>query len=106
MNMMKRLFAFSLVIFLTSLGQTAIAAHQPDSLSQKTLSGAVVSVDSGKVVIKDSAGSEVVLVVNDSTKLTKGGKDITLADVKPGVKVTAEAAETEGKLVAQSIQVE
>lgn len=111
MNVMKRLFAFSLVLFMVPLGQVVITAHQLDSLAQdsaKTVSGEVVSVDSDKkeVVIKDSAGSEVRLVVNESTKFTKGSETISLADLKPGVKVTCEAAESEGKWVAKSIKVE
>ena len=108
MNMIKRLFAFFLVLFVVSLGQAVITAHQPDlSVEDKTVSGEVVSVDAAKneVVIKDSAGSEVRLVVNDSTKFTKGDKTISLADVKAGEKVTCEVAESEGKWVAKSIQV-
>jgi hypothetical protein len=108
MKMIKRLFAFFLVLFAVSLGQAAITAHQPDfSGEDKMVSGAVASVDAAKneVVIKDSAGAEVHLVVNDSTKLTKGDETISLADLKPGVKVTCEAAESEGKWVAKSIQV-
>jgi Cu/Ag efflux protein CusF len=108
MNVMKRLFAFFLILFVASLGQAAITAHQPAfSAEDKTVSGEVASVDADKkeVVIKDSAGAEVRLVVNDSTKLTKGDETVSLADLKPGVKVTCEAAESEGKLVAKSIQV-
>lgn len=108
MNMMKRLFAFSLVLSMAFLAQVAISAHQPTSLIPKSVSGEVVAVDASKneMVVKSSTGSEVRLVVNDSTKVTKGGKASTLADVKPGVKVSIAAAEAEGKLVAQSIQVE
>jgi len=108
MNVMKRLFAFSLILFVVSLGQAVITAHQPDLSSEdKTVSGEVASVDADKkeVVIKDSAGAEVRLVINDSTKLTHGDKTLSLADLKPGVKVTCEAAESEGKWVAKSIQV-
>jgi hypothetical protein len=108
MNVMKRLFAFSLILFVVSLGQAVITAHQPDlSAEDKTVSGEVASVDADKkeVVIKDSAGAEVRLVINDSTKLTQGDKTLSLADLKPGVKVTCEAAESEGKWVAKSIQV-
>jgi hypothetical protein len=108
MKMIKRLFAFFLVLFVASLGQAVITAHQPNlSAEDKTVSGEVVSVDAAKneVVVKDNAGSEVRLVVNDSTKLTKGDETVSLADLKPGVKVTCEAAESEGKWVAKSIQV-
>jgi hypothetical protein len=108
MNMMKRLFAFFLVLFVASLGQAVITAHQPNlSADDKTVSGEVVSVDAAKneVVIKDNDGSEVLLVVNDSTKFTKGDKVISLEEMKPGEKVTCEVAESDGKWVAKSIQV-
>jgi len=108
MKMIKRLFAFFLVLFVASLGQAVITAHQPElSAEDKMVSGEVTSVDGDKkeLVIKDSAGAEVRLVVNDSTKLTKGDETVSLADLKPGVKVTCEAAESEGKWVAKSIQV-
>jgi hypothetical protein len=105
---MKRLFAFSLILFMASLGQAAITARNPGSLAEdKTVSGEVVSVtaDKNEVVIKDGAGSEVTLVVNESTKFSKGSDTVSLADLKPGLKVTCEAAESEGKLVAKLIQV-
>ena len=105
-NIMKRLCAFSLVLFLASLAQAAITMHKPDSLTQKAVSGEVVSIDAGKLVIKDGSGNELALVVNASTKVTKGGKAGSPADVKAGEKVTVEVAEAEGKLVAQSIKVE
>ena len=107
-NMMKRLFAFSLVLFLAPLGQAAISAHQPvSSATDKTVSGEVVSVtaDKNEVVIKDSDGGEITLIVNESTKFTKGSETVSLADLKPGVKVAAEAEESEGKLLAKLIQV-
>ena len=112
MNMIKRLSAFSLVLFLATLGatlgQAATTPHQPDSSAPKTVSGEVVSVDSAKheVVIKDGAGAEVHIVVNESTTLTKGDKTVSLADLKAGEKVAVEADEAEGKLVAKTIAVE
>ena len=111
MNMIKRLSAFSLVLFLATLGatlgQAATTPHQPDSLAPKTVSGEVVSVDSAKheVVIKDGAGAEVHIIVNESTKLIKGDKTVSLADLKPGEKVAVDADEAEGKLVAKTIAV-
>src|SRR5262245_58289824 len=104
----KRLCAFSLILFIASLGQAALAAHSPVlPADDKTVSGEVISVaaDKNEVVVKDSAGSVVTLVVNESTKFTKGSETISLADLKPGLKVTCEASDSEGKLLAKSIQV-
>jgi Cu/Ag efflux protein CusF len=118
MNMIKRLLAFSLILLTASLGASlglaAVAAHQmtlpslmADSSPPKTFSGEIVAADSSKneVVVKDSAGSEVHIAVNESTKLIKGGKAVSLADLKPGDKVTIDADEAEGKLVAKTIAV-
>jgi Cu/Ag efflux protein CusF len=111
MKMIKRLFTFSLVLLFSSLGQAAVTSHRLNPVEflsvQRTISGEVVSVDSGKheVVIKDSAGNQGAIVVNESTKLTKGGKAASLADLKAGDKVAVEADEAGGKLVAKSIAV-
>ncbi|HEY6402896.1 MAG TPA: hypothetical protein VI479_15870 [Blastocatellia bacterium] len=113
MKMIKRLFAFSLVILFSSLGaslgQAAVTTHKLNpsaaTSAQKTISGEVVSVGKGEVVIKDSAGNQGAIGVNEATKLTKGGKAASLADLKAGDKVTIEVDEAGGKLVAKSIAV-
>jgi Cu/Ag efflux protein CusF len=112
--MKKFMFAFSLVLFLTSLGLAGATNQQSDqaavSASQKaakTVSGEVVSVDPAKneVVIKDETGGEVRLLVHKSTKVTKEGKAISLADLKPSEKVICEAEESAGAWAAKSIRV-
>jgi hypothetical protein len=113
MKMIKRLFAFSLVILFSSLGtsfgQAAVTEHRLNPVDfssvQKSVSGEVVSVGKGEVVIKDSAGNQGAIGVNEATKLTKGGKAATLEDLKAGDKVTIEVDEAGGKLVAKSIAV-
>src|SRR5882672_8063853 len=98
--MKKFIFAFSLVLFLTSLGLAGATNRQSDQSAvssaqkaAKTVSGEVVSVDPAKneLVIKDETGGEVRLLVGKSTKVTKEGKAISLADVKPSEKVVCEA---------------
>ncbi|HEV2668681.1 MAG TPA: hypothetical protein VG324_27435 [Blastocatellia bacterium] len=108
--MKKFMFAFSLVLFLTSLGLTSAAGYQSASSAQKaakTVSGEVLSVDPAKneMVVKDEAGSEVRLLVGKATKVTKEGKAISLADVKPSEKVICEAEESAGSWTAKSIRV-
>jgi len=108
--MKKFMFAFSLVLFLTSLGLASAAGYQSASSAQKaakTVSGEVLSVDPAKneMVVKDETGSEVRLLVGKGAKVTKEGKAISLADVKPSEKVICEAEESAGSWTARSIRV-
>jgi hypothetical protein len=114
--MKKFVFAFSLVLFLTSLGLAGATRYQsapsaaPSAQKEKaakTVSGEVVSVDTAKseLVVKDETGGEVRLMVGKATKVTKEGKAISLADVKPSEKVICEAEESAGSWTAKSIRV-
>jgi hypothetical protein len=113
--MKKFMFAFSMVLFLTSLGlanaQSGSSADQSAAQSAqkaaKTVSGEVVSVDPAKneLVVKDETGGEVRLQVGKATKVTKQGKAISLADLKPSEKVICEAEESAGAWAARSIRV-
>jgi hypothetical protein len=108
--MKKFIFAFSLVLFLTSLGLAGATSYQEPSSAQKaakTVSGEVLSVDPAKneLVVKDETGGEVRLLVSKATKVTKEGKAISLADVKPSAKVICEAEEVGGGWAAKSIRV-
>ena len=112
--MKKFIFAFSLVLFLTSLGLAGAANGQSGSSegssaqkAAKTVSGEVMSVNPAKneLVVKDETGSEVRLLVGKSTKVVKEGKAISLADLKPSEKVICEAEESAGSWTAKSIRV-
>jgi hypothetical protein len=71
-------------VFVAALfaGAMAVAQEAP----AKTLKGQVVSVDAAKnmIAIKDETGADKTIQVAASTKITRGGKDITLADIKAG----------------------
>ena len=116
--MKKFIFAFSLVLFLTSLGLAGATKRQSGSMADqsaassaqkaaKTVSGEVVSVDAAKseLVVKDETGGEVRLQVGKGAKVTKQGKAISLADVKPSEKVVCEAEESAGSWTARSVRV-
>jgi predicted RNA-binding protein with EMAP domain len=112
--MKKFIFAFSLVLFLTSLGLAGAANQQSGSSdgssaqkAAKTVSGEVMSVNPAKneLVVKDETGGEVRLLVGKSTKVIKEGKAISLADLKPSEKVICEAEESAGSWTAKSIRV-
>src|SRR5215475_384874 len=112
--MKKFMFAFSLVLFLASIGLAGATMRQSDQSAAssaqkaaKTVSGEVVSVDTAKneLVVKDENGGEVRLMVGRSTRVMKEGKAISLADLKPSQKVVCEAEESAGAWAAKSILV-
>lgn len=61
-----------------------------------TINGTVSAVTDSALTIVDSAKAEHTLAVNTETKVTKSGKDATLADVKANDVVTVEARKDEG----------
>ena len=69
--------------------------------------GDVVSIDAMKneLVIKDNADVETHLLITASTMITRGGKTITLADIKAGDKITSECEDTTDGFKAKTITV-
>ena len=67
--------------------------------------GVVEKVDemAKAVVLKDKKG-EKTFAVDDKTKITKGGKDIPLAELKKGTNVSVEYKKDGEKLVAVAIK--
>lgn len=61
-----------------------------------TLNGTVSAVTDSALTIVDSEKAEHTLTVTSETKVTKGGKDAVLADVKANDVVTVEAQKGEG----------
>jgi hypothetical protein len=105
--MKKRIFAFSLVLFMASLGLASAQSGSSAQKAVKTVSGEVMSVDSSKneIVVKDDASKEVRLLVDKSTKITKEGKTVSLLEMKPSEKVTCEFEESSSGYLAKSILV-
>lgn len=105
--MKKRIFAFSLVLFMASLGLASAQSGSPAQKAVKTVTGEVMSVDSSKneIVVKDDASKEVRLMVDKSTKITKEGKTVSLMEMKPSEKVTCECEESSSGYMAKSIMV-
>lgn len=112
--MKKITFLLSIVVLTASLAlaipvQTTNTAppQQEGQKAGKTVSGQVSAVDSASnsIVLKDKAGKEVNLSVDTGTKITKGGKDITLADIKPGEMAIAEVMESDAGWKALSISI-
>ena len=60
------------------------------------LNGTVSAVTDSALTIVDSQKAEHTLAITSETKVTKGGKDAALADVKANDVVTVEAQKGEG----------
>ena len=54
-----------------------------------TISGKIASVDGNKVVVTDASGKSKEYTVPDGFKFQMGGKDVAVADLKPGMMVHA-----------------
>lgn len=98
---MKKTYAFALSILLAAAAvafSTTLAATRNASAStvqdsaMKAQHAKVVTVDAAKneISVKDSKGGEIALRVSSTTKITKGGKEITLAEIKAGDMVAYE----------------
>ena len=77
----------------------AAPAKDSEKKAQKTtstISGTVSAVTDSALTIVDSQKAEHTLAVTSETKVTKSGKDATLADVKANDTVTVEAKKGEG----------
>jgi hypothetical protein len=61
-----------------------------------TINGTVSAVTDSAVTIVDSEKAEVTVTVNGETKVTKAGKDATLADVKANDVVAVEVKKGDG----------
>jgi len=61
-----------------------------------TINGTVSAVTDSGLTIVDSKKTEHTLAVTSETKVTKGGKDATLADLKANDIVTIEATKGDG----------
>ena len=82
------------------MAQDPAPAKDPQKKEQKTkattINGTVSAITDAAVTIIDDKKAEHILAVTVETKVTKGGKDATLADVKANDVVTIEATKGEG----------
>ena len=91
-------------------GTVAAPAPAPAAAPEKPakaekFSGTVEKVDdAAKAVVVKGKKEEKSFVVDDKTKITKGGKDMPLADLKKGMQVSVEYKKDVDKMVAQAIK--
>jgi len=83
--------AITLTFFVMAYGVVNQVSAGAFKGQEETLRGTISSVDSdsGELKIKDADGEETALKISSSTKISKGGKEINLADIKVGDKIRA-----------------
>jgi hypothetical protein len=107
--MSKSLVAMG-AIFLAALigiaGSCPVTGEASDSSAAKKYSGDVLNVDtaSNQLTVKSETG-EVTMSVDTNTKITKGGKEITLAEIKVGDSVACDVEESPDGRKAKSVEV-
>ena len=106
--MIKTLRALGAAMLCLGLLSSAIMAKQEQTTPAKdpqkkehkskttTINGTVSAVTDATVTIVDSEKAEHTIAITGDTKVTKGGKDATIADVKANDVVAIEASKGEG----------
>src|SRR5215831_287490 len=95
----------------TVIGQASHQQPKSDSQMQKsaqtvTIDGKVSAVSENSVTVVDSKKAENTITIDTNTKITKGGKAATAADIKADDSITVVASKGEGgALTAVSIKV-
>jgi hypothetical protein len=102
--MKKFALVCSVVLFAVSV---TLAAQNAPKNPPKVLTGDVVSVDPAKnvILVKDTAGAEITVLISANTKITRDGKGIALADIKAGDSISSECEDSTGGCKAKSVLV-
>lgn len=111
-NSWTYLLASLVVMAMMTVGVLAQSSTQSGQAQGQESSGKaqqakVVNVDTAKneISVKDMSGKEWAMRINTSTKITKDGKDITLADIKAGDTLTYQMEGSGDSAWAKSIVV-
>ena len=68
----------------------------PDQGNTVTVSGKVATIDEAKVTIVNDQKAQLTVALTPATKITKGGKEVTVSDVKADDMVTILARKGDG----------
>jgi hypothetical protein len=107
------LFSMASLVVPTAMGQTTQEKQQGSAepaaqmtAQTVTINGKVSAVSDTSVTVVDGKKAEQTIAIDPSTKITKGGKAATAADIKADDAVVVVASKGEGdKLTAISIKI-
>lgn len=107
--MSKSLVAMGAILLAASIGIVTMCpatGEASDNKAVKKYNGDVLAVDttSNQLTLKNET-EEVTVSVDANTKITKGGKQITLAEVKVGDSVACDVEESAEGRKAKSVEV-
>lgn len=102
--MKKATVVVLMLMFAVALAGISFAAEK--KAAAKHVSGEVVAVDETAKTVSVKAGKhDIVVSVDDKTKISMGKEAKTLADVKAGETVSVKYTEAGGKNTAESIDI-
>ncbi len=102
--MKKAIVVVLSLMFVFALTSISFAAEKKEAV--KHVTGEVVAVDAtAKTVSVKDGKHDVVVSVDDKTKISAGKEAKTLADVKAGEMVSVKYTEVGGKNTAESIDI-
>lgn len=91
--------------FFALLLLTAIAGAAHAHGEGAHLMGTVKTVAAKSMTVTATDGDEVVVAVDDKTKIESAGKPATMADVKPGARVVVHTKKSGDTVVATLIKI-
>jgi hypothetical protein len=112
---MKKILSFSLGLFAIATLMVPLTFAQekktPEAAAQEqaptvTIAGKVSAVSDTSVTVVDDKKAEQIIAIDTNTKITRGGKAATVAEIKANDAVTVVASKGEGNaLTAVTIKV-
>jgi len=98
---MKTWIAAIALIALFLLTPTAAPAHEGHD---HKVMGTISSIQGTNVMVKGTDGKEVMVMLNDKTKITQGKSKVEVAALKVGDRVVAEGPESKGMITASTLK--
>jgi hypothetical protein len=90
------------VVVISALVMPAVSwAHEGHS---EKVMGTVASIQDNHVMVKNTAGKTVMVMLDAKTKITRGKTTLKAADVKVGDRIVAEGPLEKDMLMATSLQ--
>lgn len=112
MDYRKLMYVLMLSLTLAVAGvsyaqSTQKSEHHEQGQATKAVTGKIAAIDTTKntLEVSEQSGKSVKLMLNAETKVTRGGKEITLAELKSGDSVSVEYDDAGGNMVAKSVTV-
>ena len=101
MNSMKSWIAVLAVVVASLVSPVTSWAHEGHT---HKVMGTVSSISGKNLMVKTTEGKEVMVMLDDKSKIARGKSAAELASVKVGDRVVAEGMETKGMIMATAVK--